>query len=137
MTTPINQQTPQPWDIRATESDNDTNRLSLVIQFDAGHLHRRFHQTGGEQRTEDEATIRLARTASAAFDKAGRELGIDAATLAEGLDIAALIRNANELAELVRDAGGSVSACWEMSREDRADVKRLCAGIRQAQGVTP
>lgn len=42
------------------------------------------------------ANARLLAASFNAFDKAGRELGIDAATLAEGLDLAAFIRAARE-----------------------------------------
>ncbi len=46
---------------------------------------------------ETEANARLLAAAFTAFDKAGRELGIDAATLAERIDLAAILRAAFNL----------------------------------------
>lgn len=45
-----------------------------------------------EMRDGDPANARLLASAYTAFDKAGRELGIDAAELAERLDVAELIK---------------------------------------------
>ncbi len=45
------------------------------------------------------ATAQLARHAYTAFDKAGRELGVDATAFAQSLDIAALVRAARSLVD--------------------------------------
>jgi hypothetical protein len=56
---------------------------------------------------ENAANARLLRAGFNAFDKAGRELGIDAATLAERIDLAELIRAANRVvvSSEVKDCG--------------------------------
>lgn len=55
-----------------------------------------------------EANAALLASSYSAFDKAGRELGIDACELAESLDLAALIRAAKEVVnELDHDTLGA------------------------------
>lgn len=69
-------------------------RVSHTILFapDRSVIARAFDDSA-----EEEANARLLASSYTAFDKAGRELGIDAAELAEKIDLAALIRGLNAL----------------------------------------
>lgn len=77
------------------------------------------HNAHPETRTT-KAEARLFAAAYTAFDKAGRELGLDAATLAESIDLAALIR----AAQLVRN-GWSTSDRTKASAGEAAILKVL------------
>ncbi len=59
-----------------------------------------------------QANARLLAAAYTALDKAGRELGIDAATLAEGIDLAALVRLAHEIRGQCEDGYLREHARW-------------------------
>lgn len=53
-----------------------------------------------------DSNARLLAAAYTAFDKAGRELGLDAAELAEAVDIAGMIRALAECKEVIRNFRG-------------------------------
>jgi len=92
-TQPINAQTPGP----IAPGQNLPVTASLAPCFNLRGEPNPFL----EERCKDEdANARLLRAGFNAFDKAGRELGIDAATLAERIDLAEVIRYALDYATL-------------------------------------
>lgn len=81
-----------------------------------------------DRREEKEANKLLLQNAFNAFDKAGRELGIDAAELAGSIDLAQLIRCASQLRKMVSNVltdeqldrpqlGGARAKCAKTIRE--------------------
>lgn len=92
MNHPINAQTPGP--LQAGTSLRIALHIAPLFQFTNEpnpYLPR------PDTADEDEANARLLAASYTAYDKAGRELGIDAAELAKSLDLAALIRAAREV----------------------------------------
>lgn len=88
----MNTQTPGPL-----ESDCGLIWPPDMTQPAAGVARAAFEFGSGFEPSEQErATARLLAASYNAFDKAGRELGIDAAELAERIDLAALIRAARD-----------------------------------------
>lgn len=93
MNHPINSHTPGPFRHEGTELLDVGDVLSVphaVIRSEGERWVALVEATDAEC----EANARLIPAALNAFDKAGRTLGVDAAELAESLDLAALIRAA-------------------------------------------
>ncbi len=86
----INQQTPSPVFVERDQIETDSG---ISIASVCG-------PNASARRVERDANRRLLASAYTAFDKAGRELGVDAATLAERIDLAKLVR----LSGLTREA---------------------------------
>jgi hypothetical protein len=84
----INTQTPGPLTVAALSGKITAGGMTIAASYDLRH------DSHGK---EEHANRRLLAASYTAFDRAGRELGIDAVDLAERIDLAALIRAAREL----------------------------------------
>lgn len=107
----INSHTPGPFRHEGTELLDVGDVPSIphaVIRSEGERWVALVEVTDGEC----EANARLVPAALNAFDKAGRTLGVDAAELAEKLDLAALIRAAHA-ARLALD---DCDARWALAR---------------------
>lgn len=94
--TAINQQTPGPLAVHGSTVDelhyiHGANRVCDLAKPSGFHRSPR----------ETEANAALLAASFNAFDKAGRALGVDAAKLAESLDLAALIRAARDMQRIL------------------------------------
>lgn len=109
----INAQTPGKVSIHERRPGFSGHTLSLVAEsaHPNGHDRERVEIVGWGQigcQTPEAiakklANARLLAASYTAFDKAARALGLDAATLAEGIDLAALIRAAREAREAMEN----------------------------------
>lgn len=98
--TPINQQTPGPLTVNGPFPEQIDYITLNAPSAGLSHVVR--------VNTLDVPSACLLAAAYSAFDKAGRELGIDAAELAESIDLAALILAAREvIGELDHDTLGA------------------------------
>ncbi len=123
---PMNAQTPGP--LRFARSHEDQNGPLFELEPGETKPIKRLYAANGaavvachDLATIDEPDARLLAAAYTAFDKAGRELGIDAATLAERIDLADVICFALDYAKLHTD----VHARQEVGRPDQARAARL------------
>lgn len=91
MPNPINQQTLGP--ILLDSSETLTAQTTPQRWIATVKAHRNVN--------EQVATGKLLASAYSAFDKAGRELGIDASALAQSIDLAALIRDARDMQRML------------------------------------
>ncbi len=108
-----NEQTPGPLEINLNASNecklrDDGGNVLAVVGSTYTELCPRLSRINTPERAEQDANARLLAAGFNAFDKAGRELGIDAAALAESIDLAGLIRATQgfERAERIRQSVG-------------------------------
>lgn len=101
-TKPINQQTQGPVTFDAVSMDG------YPVQVLGGKQGRYIGEVCTRHLTtdptQDEANARLLASSYSSFDRAARALNVDAAELAEGIDLAGLIRSLQDMV----DAGGYV-----------------------------
>lgn len=120
----MNEQTPGPL----------TAHKSVIYWFppgktvDHGYLHIAA-VTERDDRFVSDANARLLAAAYTAFDTAGRNLGIDAAELAERIDLAALIQTAGTILDLAQ-----VGADYTGQEIDQEMVTRFKKLLAQARG---
>lgn len=125
---PINQQTPGPCIARNGH---------LVIDG-AAIAHCRDHHGDLEANAGPNAALFAA--AYTSFDRAARKLGVDAVELAESLDLAALVRSAQDLQTMVRNVltdsqldkpqlGGARAKCAATIRAAMAPLATLLSKL--------
>lgn len=94
----INAQTAGPLECATVEGRGLCTQRGFSLWSQNGEcVAERRPETSDAPREPMEANARLLTASYTAFDRAGRELGIDAAELAESIDIAEMIRCVNAL----------------------------------------
>ena len=132
MDKPINQQTPGPvnhWPTHWAGGSNSiqiNGRNTIWLDSPRGEL-ARIALNGGHVDDLVLADARLLAAAYTAFDKAGRELRIDAARLAAETDVAALIRFRAGVAKCLERLADSPLSLMDNLRQ----------GIKDTEGCMP
>jgi hypothetical protein len=126
MKTQPNAQTPGP--LAATNyTDNGGNEWTVNPQRRDGQAGRILAVLNGADSDRNALDARLLALAYTAFDKSGRELGVDAAILAERIDLAALIK-ACHLLVMSNDRNPSYFAHLQDSKSTIAGILMPLAG---------
>lgn len=138
MNHPINSHTSGPFRHEGTELLDVGDVPSIphaVIRSEGERWVALVEVTDGEC----EANARLIPAALNAFDKAGRELEIDAAELAERIDLSALIKAAGWAAAVLVDAATgfdsvNLRATAERLREESEKLRAVLEPVQNAAG---
>lgn len=129
---PINAQTPGPLNHWPTHwaGGADSRKLdghnTLWLDSPRAEL-ARLVPNGGRIDALVLADARLLASAYTSFDKAGRELGIDAATLARDTDVAALIRF----------RAGVVKCLDQLADSPLSFMDNIRQGVKDTEGCAP
>lgn len=133
----LNSQMEGPLNVSSRETDGD-----LTIRNSEGFIVAVVNQYAAKFKDKrDERNARLLATSYTAFDKAGRALGVDAAELAEQIDLPALILASQNLRAMVGNVltdsqldipqlGGARAKCARTIRDALEPLDRVLEYVK-------
>lgn len=127
----MNHQTPGPIAVKGTS--RGLFAAPTIRNPDGLIAATRFLGSGIDAQEEHWANAELLAASYTSFDKAGRELGVDAVELARSLDIATLIRERDQAREALQACQVFITPLarrqnWNEYKEDAADRIRSIIG---------